>query len=110
MHSYIQNNQIQKNHSVLSCARILHKEIRLYKEINSYAKRFCQNSWYKIAMDKTKVEVYKEVLRDVSQNFERPENFIKLQVEVICEWKKISVEELFHFYIFLYIFSVIARC
>ena len=36
-------------------------------------------------MDKTKVEVYKEVLRDVSQNFERPENFIKPQVEVICE-------------------------
>ena len=44
MHSYIQNNQIQKNHSDLSCARILYKEVKLYKESNSYAKGFCQNS------------------------------------------------------------------
>ena len=57
-------------------------------------------------MNKTKVEVYKEVLRDVSQNFERPENFTKQQVKVICERKKISVEELFHSYIFL-MFSVL---
>ena len=28
-------------------------------------------------MNKTKVEVYRQVLRDVSQNFEGVENFIK---------------------------------
>ena len=57
--------------------------------------------------NKTKVEVYREVLRDVSQNFEEAENFIKHQIENICEQKKISVEELFYFYIFLFL-SVIA--
>ena len=58
-------------------------------------------------MNKSKVEVYREVLRDVSQNFEGAENFIKRQIEKIYERKKISVEELFYFYIFLF-FSVIA--
>ena len=58
-------------------------------------------------MNKSKVEVYREVLRDVSQNFEGAENFIKHQIEKIYEQKKISVEELFYFYIFLF-FSVIA--
>ena len=41
-------------------------------------------------MNKTKVEVYREVLRDVSQNFEGAENFIKHQIEKIYEQKKIS--------------------
>ena len=32
-------------------------------------------------MNKTKVEVYREVLRYVSQNFQGTENFIKQQTE-----------------------------
>ena len=55
-------------------------------------------------MNKTKVEVHREVLlRDVSQNFEGAENFMKQQIEEIWEQKKL----------FLYIscvFSVIAWC
>ena len=56
---------------------------------------------YKIVMNKTKVEVYREILRDVYQNFEEAEKFIKQQTEKICERKKIYVEEVFYFYIFL---------
>ena len=47
-------------------------------------------------MNKTNVEVYREVLRDVSRNFEGAENFIKQQKEEISERKKISVEEVFY--------------
>ena len=36
-------------------------------------------------MNKTKVEVYREVLRDVSQNFEGAENFSKERIKKICE-------------------------
>ena len=43
-------------------------------------------------MTKTKVEVHREVLRDVSQNFEGTENFINQRIEEICEQKKIAVE------------------
>ena len=49
-------------------------------------------------MNKTKVEVYRELSRNVSENFEGAENFIKQE---ICERKKISVEVVFYFYIFL---------
>ena len=52
-------------------------------------------------MNKTKVEDYREILRDVSQNFKGAENFIKQRIAEICERKKISVEEIFYFYIFL---------
>ena len=52
-------------------------------------------------MNKTKVEVYREVLRDISQIFEGAENFIKQPIEEICEKKKISVEKVFYFHIFL---------
>ena len=52
-------------------------------------------------MNKTKVEVYREAFRDISQNFEGAENFIKRQIKEICEGKKISVEDVFYFYIFL---------
>ena len=52
-------------------------------------------------MNKTKVEIYREVLRDVSQNFQGAENFMKQRIKEIYEQKKISVEEVFHFYIFL---------
>ena len=47
-------------------------------------------------MNKTNVEVYGEVLRDVSRNFEVAENFIKKQKEEISEREKISVEEVFY--------------
>ena len=52
-------------------------------------------------MNKTKVEFYREVLRDVSQNFEGAENFFRHRIEEICERKILSAEEVFHFYIFL---------
>lgn len=52
-------------------------------------------------MNKTKVEVYRKVLRDSSQNYEGAENFIKQWIEGICEHKKTSVEEVFYFCISL---------
>ena len=52
-------------------------------------------------MNKTKVEVYRKVLRDVSQNFEGAENLIKQRIKELWEQKKISVEEVFYFYIFI---------
>ena len=36
------------------------------------------------------VEVYREVLRDIFQNFEGAVNFIKQRIEEICEWRGIS--------------------
>ena len=39
-------------------------------------------------MNKTKVEIYQEVLRDVSQNFEVREEFIKQRIQEICGRKK----------------------
>ena len=52
-------------------------------------------------MNKTKLDVYREVLRDVSQNFEGAENVIKQWIEKICERKNKSVEEVFYFHISL---------
>ena len=39
-----------------------------------HAREIYQNYRYKIIINKTKVEVYREALRDVSQNFEGAEN------------------------------------
>ena len=36
-------------------------------------------------MNKTKVDIYQEVLRDVSQNFEGTEEFIKQRIREICD-------------------------
>ena len=47
-------------------------------------------------MYKTKVEVNKEVLSNVSKNFERTENFIKQQTEKICKRKEIFFERVFY--------------
>ena len=52
-------------------------------------------------MSKTKVEFYREVLREVSQNLEEAENLIKQRIEEIREWKIISVEEVIYLYICL---------
>ena len=52
-------------------------------------------------MNKTKVEEYREVLRDVSENFEGGEKFIKQRIEEISERKKISVEVAFRLIYFL---------
>ena len=57
-------NSIQNNHTYLSCTRTLYKEIKLYKEINSYSSRVYWNCLYKIVMNKTKAEVCREVLRE----------------------------------------------
>ena len=39
-------------------------------------------------MNKTKTEIYQEVLRDVSQNFEGAEESIKQRIQEICDRKK----------------------
>ena len=75
----------------------------LYKGINSYTERFCWNCWYKAVMNKTKVEVYRVVLRDVSQNFEREENFIKQRMKKYVNERKNLLKRYFIFYIFLVI-------
>ena len=90
--NYIQNNNIQENYT--------------QRRRSNYTSRIYRNCWHKIFLNKTKVEIYREVFRDVSENFEGAENFIKQRIEEICERKKISIEEVFYFY-FSYIFSVI---
>ena len=57
-------------------------------------------------MHKTKVEIYRNAFREVSQNIEGAENFIKQRIKLICKWKKLYVKGVFYFYIFL-VFSVI---
>ena len=55
------------------------KKIKLYIGRLYYTRKLIVmqgDSWYKIVMNKIKVEVY-EVLTDVSQNLEGIENFIK---------------------------------
>ena len=55
------------------------KKIKLYTGRLCYTRKLIVmqgDSWYKIVMNKIKVEVY-EVLTDVSQNLEGIENFIK---------------------------------
>ena len=53
-------------------------------------------------MNKNKVEIYTEVLRDISQNFEGRKIFVKQQIEEICG-KKCRLKSLFNFIYFLFI-------
>ena len=53
--------------------------------------------YFGLDMNKTKVEIYEEVLRDGSRNFEDTKEFIKQRIQEICDWKKISVEEVVYF-------------
>ena len=39
-------------------------------------------------INKTKVEIYQKILRDVSENFEGTEEFIKLRIQEIYDRKK----------------------
>ena len=50
-------------------------------------------------MNKTKVEIYLEVLRDVYQNFEGTEEFLNRECRKYAI-EKISVEEVIHFFIY----------
>ena len=57
-----------------------------------------------------KESVYQEVLRDISQNFEGTEEFIKERIQEICDRKKKSEEEVIYFfkYVKASVLSVIA--
>ena len=61
-------------------------------------------------MNKIKVEIYQEILRDVSQNFEGTGKFIKQKNQETTDPKKISVKELISFFMYVKacVFSVIA--
>ena len=39
-------------------------------------------------MNKTKIEIYKKILRDVCQNFDGAKEFRKQQIEELCERRK----------------------
>ena len=45
-------------------------------------------TYFWLDMNKTKVEIYQEALRDNSQNFEGAEEFVKQIVQEICKRKK----------------------
>ena len=51
-------------------------------------------------MNKTEVEIYRDVLGDVSTNFDSAEAFTKQKIEEICDQNKISVEEAIYFFCF----------
>ena len=52
-------------------------------------------------MNKTKVEIYKETLRDVLANFDGAEKFIKERIEETLDRKKISVEDVTCSFLFM---------
>ena len=111
--SYIQKKKIQRRTRKIIFGIIIFRKIILiflaqesYIRRSSYTRRLIVIQGdliksYKIVMSKTKVEVYRKVLRDVSQNFEGAENLIKQRIEELWEQKKISVEEVSYFYIFI---------
>ena len=47
-------------------------------------------------MNKTKVDIYKEVLRQVSEIFDGTEESIKQRIKGICDRNNISVEEVIY--------------
>ena len=48
-------------------------------------------------MNKIKIEIYKDVLRDVSANFDGAKDFIKTKLEEIYDRNKIFVEKVILF-------------
>lgn len=48
-------------------------------------------------MNKTKLKIYKEVLRDICANFDEVEKFILDGIEEICFCEKLSVKEVNYF-------------
>ena len=55
-------------------------------------------------MDKLRVKVYKEVLKDVSARFENAEECINERIEYICTRDKISAAEVINFFVFSFCF------
>ena len=47
------------------------------------------------------MEIYKEVLRDVSAQFDGAEDLIKTKIEEICHRKETSLEEVIFFCLFV---------
>ena len=84
-----------------------HKKLCIWTFSMQWKLIVLQKDFIEIVMNKAMVEVYIELLRDVFQNLEGAENFIKQRIEEICEWKKISVDEVLHFYIFFCFFLVL---
>ena len=48
-------------------------------------------------MNKTKLNVYKKVLHEVREKFDRAEEFINQKIKEICCQEKLSVEEVTYF-------------
>ena len=53
---------------------------------------------YFAEMNKTEVEIYRDILGDVSANFDSAEAFTKQKIEEICDQNNISVEEVIYFF------------
>ena len=49
-------------------------------------------------MNKTKIEIYKKILRDVFQNFDGGGKFIKQRLEELFDWKKSKVQAVIYFF------------
>ena len=60
--------------------------------------------------EKNKIEIDKEVLGDVSGNFDRVEPFIEQKIEEICERNNISVEEIIFLFVKNCVSNVITCC
>ena len=52
-------------------------------------------------MNTTKVEIYRETLTDVFQNFEGTEEFKKQRIQETYDRKKISVKEVIYFFMYV---------
>ena len=47
-------------------------------------------------MNNLKIKVYKRVLKEVSEKYDRAEEFTKSQIEEICSQEKLSAEEVIY--------------
>ena len=52
-------------------------------------------------MNILKVQIYKRVLKDVSEKIWGSRGFINSRIEEMCSQEKLSVEEVIYFYVFL---------
>ena len=48
-------------------------------------------------MNQIKVKIYKEILREISANFDGAEQFINERIDKICNREKLSLEEVIYF-------------
>ena len=50
-------------------------------------------------MNKIKIKVYKEVLKEICEKYDGEEDFLNDRIEEICSHEKLSTEEIIYFFV-----------